>query len=156
MAHEYELEQTFVMVKPDGVQRGLAGELVSRLERKGLQLVALRMIRIDKELAATHYAEHEGKPFYDGLIDFITSAPVIVSVWQGYKAIDIVRKVLGATSPDNAEPGSIRGDFAITTGFNLMHASDGPESAEREINLFFNKEEILDYSLTIDKWLYEE
>ncbi len=154
MAQDYE--QTFVMVKPDGIQRGLAGELIARLERKGLQLMALKMIRIDKELAARHYAEHEGKPFYPGLIRFITSAPVIVSVWQGENAISIVRKVLGATSPANAEPGSIRGDFAITTGFNLMHASDGPESAQREISLFFDKEEIQDYTLTIDKWLYEE
>ncbi|MCP5049815.1 MAG: nucleoside-diphosphate kinase [bacterium] len=152
MAHE----QTFVMVKPDGVQRGLSGELISRLERKGLQLVALKMIRIDKDLASQHYAEHQGKPFYPGLVDFITSAPVIAGVWQGDNAISIVRKVLGATSPDKAEPGSIRGDFAINTGFNLMHASDGTDSAQREINLYFTNDEIQHYPLTINRWLYED
>jgi nucleoside-diphosphate kinase len=144
------------MVKPDGVQRGLAGELIARLERKGLQLTALKMMRIPKELAQRHYAEHEGKPFYPGLLEFITSGPVIAGVWRGENAISIVRKVLGATSPANAEPGSIRGDFAITTGMNLMHASDGPASAEREINLFFTAEEIIEYPKTIDKWLYED
>jgi nucleoside-diphosphate kinase len=151
MVHEH----TFVMVKPDGVQRGLIGELVSRLERKGLKAAALKMMRIDKDLASQHYAEHEGKPFYPGLIDFITSGPVVAMVWQGEKAISIVRKVLGATSPDNAEPGSVRGDFAINTSFNLMHASDGPESATREINLFFKEDEIQDYKLTIGTWLHK-
>ncbi len=152
MAHE----QTFVMVKPDGVQRGLAGELISRLERKGLQLVALKMMRIDRDLASGHYAEHEGKPFYPGLVEFITSGPVIAAVWQGNNAISIVRKVLGATSPANAEPGSIRGDFAIDMGFNLMHASDASESAQREVALYFTADEIQDYSLTINPWLYED
>lgn len=147
-------EQTFVMVKPDGVQRGLAGALIGRLERKGLKLVALKMMRIPRELAQTHYAEHEGKPFYPGLLEFITSGPVIASIWQGENAIGIVRKVLGATSPDNAEPGTIRGDFAITTSMNLMHASDGPEAAEREIDLFFTQDEVMDYPLTINEWLY--
>lgn len=149
-------EKTFIIIKPDGVQRGLAGQLISRLERKGLKLVALKMIQIDRDLAAIHYGEHKGKPFYEGLIDFITSAPVIIAVWQGKNAIGIVRKILGATSPDKAEPGTIRGDFAITTGLNLMHASDGPESAEREIKLFFDENEVLDYKLTIEKWLYEK
>ena len=149
-------EKTFIIIKPDGVQRSLAGELISRLERKGLQLVALKMIKINGDLAATHYGEHKGKPFYNGLIDFITSAPVIIAVWQGDNAISIVRTILGATSPAKAEPGSIRGDFAISTGLNLMHASDGPESAEREIKLFFKREEIIDYDRGINKWLYED
>ncbi len=152
MAHE----QTFVMVKPDGVQRGLAGELIARLERKGLQLVALKMIRIDEDIASQHYAEHKERPFYPGLVKFITSSPVIACVWQGDNAISIVRKVLGATSPDKAEPGSIRGDFAINTGFNLMHASDGSESALREIKLYFSNDEIQDYPLTMNRWLYED
>jgi len=147
-------EKTFVMIKPDGVQRKLAGELMSRLERKGLKIVALKMMRITRDLASNHYAEHQGKPFYPGLIDFITSAPVIAMVWQGEHAIDIVRKVLGATSPDKAEPGSIRGDYAISTSYNLMHASDSPQSAEREINLFFKEEEIMEYTLTLKNWLY--
>ena len=149
-------EKTFTIIKPDGVQRGMAGELISRLERKGLKLVALRMTQIDRDLAATHYGEHKGKSFYEGLLDFITSAPVIIGVWQGENAISIVRKLLGATSPDKAEPGTIRGDFAITTGLNLMHASDGPESAKREIELFFSENEVQDFKLTISKWLYEK
>lgn len=147
-------EQTFIMVKPDGVQRSLAGTLIGRLEQKGLKLVALKMMRIPRQLAENHYAEHKGKPFYPRLLEFITSAPVIASVWQGENAISIVRKALGATSPDNAEPGTIRGDFAITTSMNLMHASDGPESAEREIDLFFSPDELMDYPLTINEWLY--
>ena len=156
MAHENEFQQTFVMVKPDGLQRGLAGEIISRFERKGLQLKALKMIRIRRELAETHYGEHKGKPFYDGLIDFITSAPVIASIWEGENAVHIVRKLVGATRPDDAEPGSIRGDFAITTGFNIVHASDSEKTAKREINLFFKEDEIHDYPLTIKEWLYQD
>ena len=155
MADKYEFEQTFVMVKPDGVQRGLAGEIISRLQRKGLQLVALKMMRVDRELAERHYGEHKGKPFYPGLVEFITSGPVIATVWEGDNAVYLVRKLVGATRPNDAEPGSIRGDFAINTGFNIVHASDAKETAEREINLFFNKNEIHEYPLTIKKWLYE-
>ena len=155
MANEYEFEQTFVMVKPDGVQRGIAGEIISRLERKGLQLKALKMIMVDRELAETHYGEHKGKPFYPGLVEFITSGPVIASVWEGDNAVHLVRKLVGATRPKDAEPGSIRGDFAVNTGFNIVHASDAVETAKREINLFFTEKEILQYPLTIKKWLYE-
>jgi len=155
MADEYQFEQTFVMIKPDGVQRGIAGEIISRLEQKGLQLVALKMIRVDRELAERHYAEHKGKPFYPGLVEFITSGPVIATVWEGDNAVYLVRKLVGATRPEDAEPGSIRGDFAVTTGFNIVHASDGKETAKREINLFFNTNEIHEYPLTIKKWLYE-
>lgn len=155
MADEYQFEQTFVMIKPDGVQRGIAGEIISRLEQKGLQLAALKMIRVDRQLAERHYAEHKGKPFYPGLVEFITSGPVIATVWEGDNAVYLVRKLVGATRPEDAEPGSIRGDFAVTTGFNIVHASDGKETAKREINLFFNTNEIHEYPLTIKKWLYE-
>lgn len=154
--HEDEHEQTFVMIKPDGVQRGIAGEIISRLARKGLQLKALKMMKVSRELAEKHYAEHQGKPFYRGLVEFITSGPVIAGVWAGDNAVLLVRKLVGATRPEDAEPGSIRGDFAVTTGFNIVHASDGVETAKREIDLFFRKDEIIEYTLTIKKWLYEE
>jgi nucleoside-diphosphate kinase len=141
------------MIKPDGVQRGIIGEIIVRFERKGLKPIAMKMIRIDKEVAEKHYAIHKGKHFYDALITFITSGPVIASVWEGENAISIVRKVVGATSPDNAEPGSIRGDYVMTTTFNIIHASDAPETADTEINLFFNPNEIQDYSRPQDQWL---
>lgn len=150
-----ERERTFVMIKPDGIQRELTGEIISRIERKGLKLVALKMIRMDKTLAEKHYTVHQGKPFYDKLIDFITSGPVIVSVWEGDKSVAIVRKLVGATSPDDAGPGSIRGDFVINTTFNTIHASDSLEAATFEINLFFDKEEILNYSFCLEPWLYK-
>lgn len=150
-----ERERTFVMIKPDGIQRELAGEIISRIERKGLKLVALKMILVDKALAEKHYTVHQGKPFYDRLINFITSGPVIVSIWEGDNAIAIVRRLMGATSPDHAEPGSIRGDFVINTTFNTIHASDSQENAIFEINLFFDKKEILDYSFCLEPWLYK-
>lgn len=146
-------ERTFVMIKPDGVQRRIAGEILSRLERKGLKPVALKMLRVDKPLAEKHYAIHQGKHFYDALIEFITSGPVIASIWEGNNAIAIVRKVVGATSPDKAEPGSIRGDFVITTTCNVIHASDAKETADFEMNLFFKENEILEYPLTLNPWL---
>jgi len=150
------IEQTFVMIKPDGVQRGIIGEVISRFERKGLQLKALKMIRMDRELAATHYAEHQGKPFYNRLIAFITSSPVIVGIWEGDNAVHIVRNLVGATQADEAQAGTIRGDFSICTTYNIVHASDGHETAQREINLFFKPEEIHEYPLTLKKWLYKE
>jgi nucleoside-diphosphate kinase len=148
-------EQTFIMIKPDGVQRGIVGAIFSRLERKGLQLQALKMIKIDRQLAETHYGEHQGKPFFKPLLSFITSSPVIVSVWQGENAVQIVRKLVGATRAEEAQPGTIRGDFVITTTYNVIHASDAPKTAEREINLFFKPGEIHDYPLTIKQWLVE-
>jgi nucleoside-diphosphate kinase len=148
-------ERTFVMIKPDGIHRGLAGKIISRIERKGLKLVALKMMRMDKALAEKHYAVHQGKPFYDRLIDFITSGPVIASIWEGENAVAIVRKLVGATSPDIAEPGSIRGDFVINTTHNTVHASDSKETAAFEINLFFKSEEIQDYALCLEPWLYK-
>ena len=148
-----ETERTFVMIKPDGVQRGLSGTIFSRFERKGLKPVALKMMRIDRTLAEEHYSIHRGKHFYDELIEFIVSGPVIASVWEGKDAVNIVRKLVGATSPEDAEPGTIRGDYVIDTGFNVIHASDSAETSKREINLFFIKDEIYDYSLTIGDWL---
>jgi len=148
-------EQTLVMVKPDGVQRQLVGEVISRLERKGLKLVALKMMHISPELAEKHYDVHAGKPFYNSLIKFITSGPVVAGIWQGADCINIVRKVVGATSPKDARPGTIRGDLVIDTGYNIIHASDSIETAQREIGLFFPETEIMDYSLTIGSWLKE-
>jgi nucleoside-diphosphate kinase len=146
-------EQSFVMVKPDGVQRRLVGELISRLERKGLQLVAMKMLQMDESLAAKHYEEHQGKSFYPYLMQFITSSPVIATVWQGENAIATIRKIMGPTNLEKAEPGSIRGDFALCTTLNLMHASDSPSSAAREIPLFFNPSEILNYTPPNGQWL---
>jgi nucleoside-diphosphate kinase len=131
-----------VIVKPNGVQRGLVGELVSRFERRGLRITGLKMVSISKRKAADHYAEHEGKSFYDELVEFITSGPVVLMVLQGPQAISMVRKMAGPTDPVQASPGTIRGDFAVSITQNVVHASDSTESAEREIGLFFEPEEI--------------
>lgn len=147
------VEKTFVMVKPDGTQRQIAGEIISRFEKKGLKLIGMKMMRLNRQKAEKHYAEHVGKTFYEELISFITSGPVIVSVWEGLDAVKIVRKLVGATSPDKAEPGTIRGDFVICTTYNVVHASDSNETAKREIGLFFSDSEIFDYSLPIKDYL---
>ncbi len=131
------MEQTFVMVKPDGVQRKLVGEIISRLERKGFILRAAKMMQIDAELAGRHYAEHQGKPFFPGLVEFISSGPVVAMVWEGENAVAAVRKLMGATDPLEAAPGTIRGDLAAVMSENLIHGSDSPEAAQREIGLFF-------------------
>jgi nucleoside-diphosphate kinase len=131
-------ERTFIMVKPDGVERGLIGEVISRFERKGLALERMRMLTIDRELATRHYGEHEGKPFFGELIDFITSGPVVAMQWAGESAISVARTVMGATDPRQAGPGTIRGDFGLAVTRNLVHGSDGPESAARELALFFS------------------
>ena len=149
------MEQTFVMVKPDGIQRGIAGQVVSRFESKGLKLVAAKLMTIDMKLAAKHYGEHLGKPFYDKLVGFITSGPVLAMVWEGENCISVVRAVVGKTNPAEAGPGTIRGDYGMTTGRNIIHASDSPASAEREINLFFAKNEIQEYKRIDEVWLYE-
>jgi len=146
-------ERTLILIKPDGVQRALVGEIISRFERKGLTCVGLKLIRVEESLARRHYAVHEGKPFYAELIEFITSGPLVASVWEGADAIALVRKVVGATRPDQAEPGTIRGDYAVDTGFNLVHASDAPETAAREIDLFFTDGELLSYTPTMTRWL---
>ena len=143
------------MVKPDGVQRGIAGEVVSRFESKGLKLVAAKLMVIDKDLASKHYTEHLGKPFYEKLVSFITSGPVLAMVWEGQNSIATVRTVVGKTNPAEAGPGTIRGDFGMTTGRNIIHASDSPASAEREIGLFFQKSEVQEYKRIDEVWLYE-
>jgi len=140
------LEKTFIMIKPDGIQRSLAGGIISRFENKGLKIIAMKMIRINRPKAEEHYEEHKGKPFYDPLITFITSGPVIQFVLEGQNAISIVRKLVGATNPADAEPGTIRGDYVLCTTFNIIHASDSPQSAAREISLFFNDDEIHNYN----------
>lgn len=149
------MEQTLVIIKPDGVQRGLVGPILSRLERRGLRLAALKLIQITPDLASRHYAVHKGKPFYEGLIEFITSGPVVVAVIEGRNAIDIVRKTMGATNPAEATPGTIRADFGLEIGRNLVHGSDGPDTAAYEIPLFFDQEEILSYQRAIDDWINE-
>ncbi len=134
-----ETEQTFVMIKPDGVNRGLIGEIVSRLERKGLQLVDMKLMHINEELAKAHYQEHKDKPFFPELINYITSGPVIAMIWSGQGAIQTVRTLMGETDPQKALPGTIRGDFALDITHNLVHGSDSTDSAKREIDLFFSK-----------------
>lgn len=142
------------MVKPDGVQRGLVGEVIDRLAKKGIQLVALKMMQVSPELAEHHYGEHQGKPFYDSLIAFITSGPVVAMVWEGDDVVAITRRLIGDTDPREALPGTIRGDLALFTGNNLVHGSDSPESAGREIALFFDENEICCYRLVLDDWVY--
>ncbi len=149
------MERTFVMVKPDGVQRGLVGEVISRLERKGLKIVAMKMLWIQEELAREHYAEHAEKPFFQALVDYITSGPVVAMVVEGKEAVKVVRTLVGATNPVEASPGTIRGDFGMDIGRNVVHASDSLESAEREISLFFDADEIIEYSKSGEEWLYE-
>lgn len=149
------MERTFLAVKPDGVQRGLVGEIVSRFERKGFKLVGLKLMQVSRQQAETHYGEHKGKPFFEGLISFITSGPIVAMAWEGKGVIATARAMMGATNPANAGSGTIRGDYAVDMGRNIIHGSDGPESAERELGLFFAPGELLDWSRTIDTWIYE-
>lgn len=149
------MERTLVLVKPDGVQRGLIGEVIGRLERRGLRLIAAKFILVSRELAETHYAIHKGKPFYDGLIKYITSAPVMVMVWDGPSAVAAVRQTMGATRPIEAAPGSIRHDFALEVGRNLTHASDSAENGEKEVELWFNPAELVEWNRDADRWIYE-
>lgn len=146
-------EQTFVMVKPDGVQRGLVGEIVRRIERKGFRLAAMKMIKISRDLAEKHYAEHMGKGFFSELIDFITSAPVVAMVWEGEEAVSAIRKLMGSTNPREAAPGTVRGDLALATNFNLIHGSDSTAAARRETELFFTPGELCDYDRGLDLWI---
>ncbi len=143
MSEHDPMERTLVIIKPDAVQRCLAGKVIQRFERKGLCIIAMKMLRVDTPLAERHYAEHKEKPFYEALIKFITAAPSVVMILKGYNAIGAVRRMLGATNPAQAEPGTIRADYAMQTQYNLVHGSDGPESAAREIGLFFSPEEIV-------------
>ncbi|MBQ4817939.1 nucleoside-diphosphate kinase [Bacillus pumilus] len=148
------MDKTFLMVKPDGVERQLIGEIVSRFEKKGLQLVGAKLMSIPKEVAETHYGEHKEKPFFGELVDFITSGPVFAMVWQGEQVVEVTRQIIGKTNPKEALPGTIRGDYGLTVGKNIIHGSDSPESAEREINLFFKQEEITNWDQTISSWIY--
>jgi nucleoside-diphosphate kinase len=149
------MERTLVIVKPDGVQRGLVGPILSRLEARGLKLVGLKLLQVPDSLAQRHYAEHEGKPFYAGLIRYITSAPVVVGCVEGTNAVAVVRSTVGATNPASATPGTIRADLALEIGRNLIHASDGVETAQRELGLWFSADELVDYQREIDRWIFE-
>lgn len=149
------MEKSLVLVKPDGVQRGLIGEIISRLERRGLRLVAAKFVAVNRSLAEEHYAIHKGKPFYEGLLDYITAAPVMAMVWEGPNAVAAIRQTMGATRPWEAAPGTVRHDFALEVGRNITHASDTPENGEKESALWFKKDEILSWSREIDKWVFE-
>ena len=149
------MERTFVAIKPDGVQRGVIGEVISRLEHRGLKLVAIQMMQVDEELAGRHYGEHVDRPFFPGLVSFITSGPIVAMIWEATNAVALARQTMGATNPADAAPGTIRGDFGIDIGRNIIHGSDSPESATREIGLFFGAEAGLDYSRSTDQWITE-
>ena len=148
------MEISLVLIKPDAIQRGLAGEIISRLEKKGLKIVAIKMLHMDKNLARRHYAIHKGKAFFDDLVNFIISSPVIAIVFQGKNAVEIIRQMMGETDPAKAHSGTIRGDFGIDIGHNLVHGSDSLENASKEIELFFQKEEIFNYDRELDTWIY--
>lgn len=149
------MERTFVMIKPDGVQRGLIGDIIARFERRGLKIVAMKMVHVDEGLARRHYAVHEGKPFFEGLIRYITSAPVVAMVVEGPEAIRVVRDMVGATDPRKAAPGTIRGDYGLEIGRNLIHASDAAETADFEIGLWFTEEEIVPWQRDVERWILE-
>ncbi len=149
------METTLLIVKPDGVQRGLVGEIITRFEKKGLQLVGMKMMLISQELAGTHYAQHKERPFYAGLVRFMTSSPVVVLAVRGVGAIEICRKMMGATFGSKADAGTIRGDLGVSNSFNLIHGSDSPEAAARELELFFKKGELMSYELGNLNWIYD-
>jgi len=149
------VERTLVIIKPDGVQRGLIGQIVTRFERRGLRIAGMKLIQIDKALAGRHYAIHKGKPFYEPLIHYITSSPVVVMVLEGNDAIEIARRTMGATKPAEAAPGTIRADFGLEIGRNLVHGSDGPDTAAFEVPLFFAEDELLSYERDTDRWIFE-
>ena len=149
------MERTFLMVKPDGVQRNLVGEVIRRLETKGFTLVGLKLMNVSRELAEQHYAVHKERPFFPGLVEFIISGPVVAMVWEGNGVIASARKIIGATNPLNAEPGTIRGDYGVTVGRNLIHGSDAPETAQYEIGLWFKEEELVSWQPSLTTWLYE-
>ncbi|AKS38680.1 nucleoside diphosphate kinase [Anoxybacillus gonensis] len=148
------MERTFLMVKPDGVQRGVIGDIVARFERKGFQLVGAKLMQVSRELAEQHYAEHKERPFFGELVEFITSGPVFAMVWEGENVIATARQMMGKTNPQEALPGTIRGDFGLTVGKNIIHGSDSKESAAREIQLFFKEEELVSYSKLMNEWIY--
>ena len=149
------MERTLVLVKPDGMQRGLAGEIIHRLERRGLRIVGLKLLQVDRALAERHYGEHVGKPFYEGLVGYITACPIVAACFEGTDAVETVRNTMGKTNPRDAAPGTIRGDFGLEIGRNLIHGSDSLASAERELALFFAPNELLNVSREVDKWVFE-
>ncbi|MCD6330847.1 MAG: nucleoside-diphosphate kinase [Thermoplasmata archaeon] len=149
------MERTFVMIKPDGVQRRLIGKILQRFEESGLKIVAMKFLKVSQEMAEKHYEVHKGKPFYESLIKYITSGPVVAMVIEGQNAIERVRKMVGATDPQKAMPGTIRGDFCQHIGRNVIHASDAKETAEKEISLWFSDDEIVSYAMDDEKWIYE-
>ena len=149
------MERTLVLIKPDAMQRGLAGEIISRLERRGLKIVAIRLMKVGKPLAKQHYAEHDGEPFFAGLVDYITSSPVIAAIFEGEGAIKATRQTMGATNPVEAAPGSVRADFGLMKGRNLTHASDSPGAAKREIGLFFGDQAPIAWKRDVDPWVFE-
>lgn len=150
------MERSLVIIKPDGVQRGLMGEIIGRLERRGLRLAAMKLMAVSPELAAQHYAVHKGKPFYEPLLNYIVSGPVVVMAWEGSKAIEAVRQTVGATNPTNAAPGTVRADLAIDIGRNLIHASDGPETAAFELGLWFKPGELVTWQRDDERWVFEK
>lgn len=151
------MERSLIILKPDALQRGLMGAIISRLEQRGLKIIGMKLVQINEELARRHYAEHEGKPFFNGLVQYITSAPVVLIVVAGENVVEMVRTMVGATNPVKATPGTIRGDFAVSIGRNLIHASDSPESGEREVRNFFGAEELLPaFERDTDRWIFEQ
>lgn len=150
------MERTLIIIKPDGVQRGLIGPIVTRLEQRGLKIAAMKMIWMDDSLARQHYAVHEGKPFYEPLVSYITSGPVVLMVIQGEGVVQMVRQTVGATDPSKAAPGTIRGDLGVSIGRNLIHASDAPETGQQEVALYFEDKELLSYPRDVDRWIFEE
>ena len=149
------MERTFLAIKPDGVQRKLVGEIIRRFEAKGFTLVGLKLMSVSRELAETHYGVHKEKPFFPGLVNFITSGPVVAMVWEGKGVIASARKIIGATNPLNAEPGTLRGDFGVDVGRNIIHGSDAPETATQEIALWFKPEELVSWEPSLTSWIYE-
>ena len=149
------MERTLVLVKPDAIQRGLAGEILARLERRGLRIAGLKLLQVDRALAERHYGEHVGKPFYEGLVAYITSSPIVAAVFEGTDAVEAVRSTMGKTNPRDAAPGTIRGDLGLEIGRNLIHGSDSQESAVSEVDLFFQPAELIAYERAIDRWLFE-
>ena len=149
------METTLILIKPDGVQRGLIGEIINRLERKGLKIVGMKLMQASDVTSNLHYAEHVGNPFFGSLVDFITSSPLVALAVHGDNAVDVSRKLMGSTNPQEADPGTIRGDFGMTIGMNLIHGSDSPESAKRELEIFFEESEIVTFNRTLDEWIIE-
>jgi len=149
------VERTLILIKPDAMQRGLAGEIITRFERRGLRMVAMRLLKVDKAMAKKHYGEHVGKPFFDGLVDYITSSPIIAAVFEGTNAVAASRQLMGSTRPTEAAPGTIRADFGLEVGRNLVHGSDSVASAKREIDIFFSGQRIASWSRNVDPWVFE-